>query len=261
MSSSVLVLLALALNGATALGSRIKRAVTIDGAVAGFLVGTIIMIGGGIPAWVMLMWFFGSSTVIGKLTSSGKRRAVELHEKGSERDWVQVLANSGLAAAASALYGITGSPAALLAAAVALAAATADTWASEIGPLSSRPPRSIITGRRLPTGTSGGVTALGTAASLAGGVSVALIYLVTLLLRPESGHPAAALIVAAGGLLGSVVDSLLGAAVQAQYVDERGNRTERKEGNTLLRGLPAINNDAVNALSGALVSALALFLV
>lgn len=269
-------LIALALNGATAYGAYRKEAVSRSGAVAGFLVGTAIFVGSGVLGWVLLMWFFGSSTLIGKLMTTEKRRAVNRHEKGSRRDWVQVGANGGLPAIASIYFALSGDPLGLLAAAAALASATADTWASEIGALSSRAPRSIITFRRIPTGTSGGVTLLGTAASAGGSVSVALLFFVGALFSgatPQwdgvitaSQGAAATLRIAAGvvalaGFFGSVVDSLLGATLQAQYRDDQGEVTERREGNRLVRGFAPVTNDLVNAVSGLLVTGVALALV
>lgn len=44
----------------------------------------------------------------------------------------------------------------------ALAAATADTWATEIGAFSPRNPRHILSFQEVTKGSSGGVTLLGT---------------------------------------------------------------------------------------------------
>ena len=55
----------------------------------------------------------------------------------------------------------------------ALAASAADTWATEIGSLATRPPRSILTLRPVPAGTSGGVNLLGMLAMVAGATFVA----------------------------------------------------------------------------------------
>ena len=57
------------------------------------------------------------------------------------------------------------------------------------------------------------------------------------------------------GALGSVVDSVLGATVQAQYRAEDGSLTERRQtgsvSNELVRGYRAVTNDTVNSLSSA----------
>src|SRR6202044_93779 len=70
----------------------------------------------------------------------------------------------------------------------AYAAATADTWGTEIGTLAAKPPRSILTGKPLATGLSGGVSAPGTAAEVAGSVLIAVLTPGALLLAlPGTG--------------------------------------------------------------------------
>ncbi|MFW6339019.1 MAG: DUF92 domain-containing protein, partial [Alkalispirochaetaceae bacterium] len=107
------------------------------------------------------------------------------------------------------------------------------------------------------TGTSGGVTLLGTLASLGASLSIALIFLTA-----SPGSPwGVATAVTVAGFLGSIVDSVLGATIQAQYENDEGERTEKRAGNRLIRGLPAVTNDVVNALSGLLATAAAVALV
>jgi uncharacterized protein (TIGR00297 family) len=96
-------------------------------------------------------------------------------------------------------------------AAGALAAATADTWATEIGSWSPHPPRLITTWKPVPAGTDGGVTLLGTAGGMGG--ALFLGGCTALLFSP-------ALAVVWAGLVGLLVDSLLGATVQGKaFVD------------------------------------------
>jgi uncharacterized membrane protein len=130
----------------------------------------------------------------------------------------------------------------------AIAAANADTWATELGTLSRRPPRRITDLRIAPPGTSGAVSALGTWAALGG---AALIGGLALIGDRGGGDVFAA--AAAGGLLGSLVDSWLGATLQAVYRCEAdGQETEQHPRHTcgaptrLARGWAWLNNDLVN---------------
>ncbi len=136
---------------------------------------------------VLLLAFFVLSTLLSR--------------RGTARNERQVIANGGIAALA-ALAGNW------LWFAGALAAANADTWATEIGSHSRTPPRLIISGRRVPAGTDGGITVLGTAGGIAGaGLVAGLSYL----LGQRSG-----VAIAVAGIVGMLVDSLLGATVQGK---------------------------------------------
>ena len=93
----------------------------------------------------------------------------------------------------------------------ALSAAGADTWATELGMLARRSPRLITTLRPVVAGTSGGITPEGLLASLAGATSVGAAW--SLLGGGSRGVPVAVV----AGMCGSLVDSLLGATLQALY--------------------------------------------
>lgn len=253
---------ALSLNILVAVVAYLRRSVTASGAIAGAAVGLLIYLSGGLFFWSVLMAFFFSSSLLSKITGNGRKAAAEaMHEKGSRRDAVQVLANGGLAAVMAVAYGVTGSPFFLLGFGITMAAANADTWASEIGVLSRRPPISILTLRPVPPGTSGGVSLLGFGAALAGALGIALWFAGGYLLSSAwNGVELITVVgvITVGGFLGAVIDSVLGATVQAQYWDATGEGiTERRSDaqgtpNRLTRGLPAVNNDVVNALSGLL---------
>ena len=100
-------------------------------------------------------------------------------------------------------------------AAGALAAAAADTWATELGSGSRRVPRLALSGRAVPAGTSGGVTQRGSFASLAGAATIGIVS--TVLVGGSDGwmhglRVGSGAVVA--GVGGSLADSLLGELVQ-----------------------------------------------
>lgn len=247
--------LSLALGGLVAgLGWR-RAALSGNGALAATAVGASTFGFGGFSAGLSLIAFF----VTGSALSRRKAVPGELPSaKGHRRDAVQVLANGGIAAvalAASAAGWHAGRAAAL----GALAAAAADTWASEIGVRSPSPPRSIVTGRVVPPGASGGITLLGWGAAAAGALLVGATW------AGASGcRPSWLGLALTAGLTGSLADSLAGATIQAGYrCDTCGQLSEVPgvhcgQPRRLVRGRVWITNDVVNGIgtaAGALVGA------
>lgn len=115
------------------------------------------------------------------------------------------------------------------------AAVTADTFSSELGILSKSKPRLItsLTLREVPPGTNGGVTAAGLAAGLFGAFTVALTSAIFLPFCSEFGIRDRAVWTVAlsiWGLLGSVLDSLLGGLLQASVVDKRSGKVVEGSG-------------------------------
>jgi uncharacterized membrane protein len=170
----------------------------------------------------------------------------------------------------------------------AYAAATADTWGTEIGTLAERAPRSILTGKPLAAGLSGGVTQAGTAAEIAGAVLIAILTPAALLLAvPGSSIPVDVTVptwlsfigirgaltvfwallllpVFVGGFGGAIVDSILGATLQERRwcpaCERECEVTQHGCGTTTIhrRGLTWLSNDGVNfaaTASGALIAA------
>jgi uncharacterized protein (TIGR00297 family) len=179
-------------------------------------------------------------------------------EKGGERDAWQVFANGGVFVGAAAAYLLHPNPVWFAVGAGSLAAASADTWATELGTLSKRNPVSITTWRSVPPGTSGGVTLLGTLAGLGGALFVATAAWIMAWPVPFSA-------VALGGIAGALTDSVLGGTLQARRWCQKCEQfTERKVhdcGTPTARagGVKGMNNDVVNAIcsaTGALVGLL-----
>ena len=230
-----------------------------SGAIAATITGTIAITAGW--GWgALLIGYFVSSSALTRLGAAAKEaRTGAIVEKGGARDAWQVLANGGvfaLAALASIVTRGEGRPAAwaAVAGAGALSAAAADTWSTEIGTLLGGEPRLVTSWRRVPAGSSGGVTAWGTAGALLG-ASVITALAVQSVLAP-AGLPASSMpVVLASGVFGAFVDSLLGATVQLRRHCPRCDRaTERTvhdcgAATRATGGWAWMTNDTVNALA------------
>ncbi|KAB2953499.1 DUF92 domain-containing protein [Heliorestis acidaminivorans] len=272
------VLLGLLLSTAIALLAYQRRSLSLSGVMGAILVGTLIFGFGGLLWGLTLIAFFIYGSVLSKFREDQKNKvAADKFDKGSRRDFGQALANGGFGAVIAVLYYYYPSELWLFAAFIGtMATVNADTWATEIGVLSKKPPRLITTGKVVTPGTSGGVTPLGTTAVLLGGLVIGLtVWLFTGVAHVlEQGtitvishlwsNSWILLAGIVGGLSGSMADSYLGATVQAIYINaETGLETEKKttrsgRRNHFHRGWPFMTNDLVNFISsifGALIAA------
>lgn len=220
----------------TALGAivlvlaRRLRLLTTSGQLAAAIVGLAVLLGAGTLGVALLLVFFLSSSALSRFRADRKSRWRE----PAGRSAAQVVANGGVAAA-FALLALAGSVSAAHYALVgAVAAATADTWATEIGSAGRWPTWSVIGGGRVTPGRSGGVSIPGTLGGIAG---AALIGFVAAL--PDGSGVGAddwLRLAVPAGTAGMFVDSLLGATLEDR--------------------LQVIGNDGVNlggTLAGALV--------
>jgi uncharacterized protein (TIGR00297 family) len=220
---------------------------TSGGAVAAAAVGSASALA-GLDWMTLLLGFFVSSVLLGRVGRAEKqRRSESIIEKAGARDAAQVLAN-GAVFGTVALFAARGGTAWPLATVGlgALAAAPADTWGTEIGMLSRGAPRSILTAAPLEPGMSGGVSVLGLVATVGGAASIAV-------LAAALRWPAAvAMAAAAGGVVGALADSVLGASLQQRRRSQRTGRvTERLtdgDGTPTVHagGLDWLTNDGVN---------------
>ncbi len=235
-----------------------------SGWLGAVLTGTATLGFGGWTWGMTLISFFVSSSALSHYKERVKeQRTGGKFAKGTRRDLAQALANGGLGSLLALAYAILREPPLLRAIFLGvMATVTADTWATELGVLSSEKPRLITTLQPVERGTSGAVTVAGTSASAVGGLLMGLTMAAFLALerslRPavdDGGSlvwmaPAGLL----GGLVGSLSDSWMAATVQATYRYPDGRETERPVGkdgtpHMFVRGFPWFNNDLVNLLS------------
>jgi uncharacterized protein (TIGR00297 family) len=249
-------LLGVLIASAVAVAARRVRALTVSGSIAGVIVGAACVVGGW--DWILLLlFFFITSTGLSHWRVEIKRALVaSVVEKGGERDAAQVLAN-GLVLAVAAIGAVLApGPAWYALGAGAIAAATADTWGTEIGTVLGGTPRHLLNGAPLSPGMSGGITLAGSVATVLGAVTSAVVVWAL-----HWNVPGFAVVV--GGIGGSVIDSLLGASVQERRWCDRCRRlTERRVHScgspTRVRGgIPGFGNDWVNLtsiLAGAIIT-------
>jgi uncharacterized protein (TIGR00297 family)/Raf kinase inhibitor-like YbhB/YbcL family protein len=254
------------------------QALNRSGAVTAAVLGAVVFGLGGVSWAVLLLAFFISSSALSRAFSRRKKGLDEKYSKGSRRDAGQVLANGGVAGlfvlAFVILHGLSpDSPFLIwlwLAFAASLAAANADTWATELGVLNPVPPRLISTGRQVESGTSGAISLVGSLAAFAGAALIALLAWLMAVLKWDPAAIAPAnwlpfLWVLIAGAVGSLVDSLLGATLQAiYYCPTCRKETERYPIHTcgtptrFARGLPWLDNDWVNTACTAAAALLIL---
>jgi uncharacterized protein (TIGR00297 family) len=241
-----------------ALAAHRLRALSRTGAIAAMIVGTAAVAAGW--SWAaLLITFFIVATALSKLGEQNKAKRIgAIVDKGDERDATQVLANGGIYGFAALAQLLTGASAWYAIGIGALAAAAADTWATEVGTLVGKEPISLISGKKVPAGTSGGITFAGSLAGVAGAVFIGAGGALAL-------WPVTFTAVVLGGMAGALSDSLLGATLQSRrWCDACQKSTERLVhtcGNRTRHtgGIAGLDNDVVNAVCsgvGALVTLL-----
>uniref|UniRef100_E6Q6G3 DUF92 domain-containing protein n=1 Tax=mine drainage metagenome TaxID=410659 RepID=E6Q6G3_9ZZZZ len=233
-----------------------SRALTRGGTIAAAFVGAATLLGFHLIGALVLFAFFLPSMALSKLPHPHAERLRDIDKQGARDAW-QVAANGGVAGAAGTFALFFPQAHAIAAAAFvgAFAAASADTWGTEIGTRFGENVRSILTFRSDVGGLSGGVTTLGTLAEIAGALVVAASAALFALAPLAAGT--------IGGIVGAFADSYLGASVQERRYCEACSRACEIDPHACgaatlrVRGIRGFRNDAVNfcaTLVGALTS-------
>lgn len=231
--------------------TRRKNALTLDGALTAAGVGLWVLYWAG-PVWLLpLFFFFISGTLLGRLNKAGGEAADAKH--GQPRDYRQVLCNGGIYALLASSGGFLGNDTALTLMSLSMAVSTSDTWSSETGPYFRQKTVDILRWQPVPAGLSGGVSFAGTAGGFAGALAVAALGSFLVLSRLDFNLIC---LLTLGGFTGMVLDSLLGASLQARYQDERTGALSDQGGirRQLYSGKPWMSNDGVNFWSNAIVT-------
>jgi len=258
-----------------ALGVR-GRVLTRSGGIALLAVCTAVFAAGGWEWGVVLVLYLVTTALWARFRRGVKQSLARHHEVRTRQGAFQVIARTGWAALLAIVrLAAAHSTVAYVAFVGAIAAALADRWGTEVGMLSGEPPRMITTRLRVEAGMPGAISSLGLVAALGGTWLIGLVGLGTQALsawlamrsydRGLLWLPLAAMI---GGLVASLVDSLLGATAQSMYYCEGCQRTTEDPAHTCespagsvrrTRGIPWLSDemvDLVSALVGAALTAL-----
>jgi uncharacterized protein (TIGR00297 family) len=217
----------------------LARAATPPAAVTGGLFTAVLTLGpqpggpfhSGLPSLLTLFVLTWGATRFGR----SKKQQLGVAEDQHGRNAAQVAANLGVAGLGATAAPIFSRSLFALVVVAALAEATADTLASELGEVLGGRPLMVTSLRRVSAGTDGAISLVGTLAGTSGAVLVVLVAALTLRLTVPQ-----AVCAALGAIAGLFVDSLLGATAER-------------------RGW--LNNDAVNFLSTLAAALIAILLV
>lgn len=226
---------------------------TLSGALAATGIGLVVFFFGGWRWFTVLLVFLVVSSFFTKFKYSQKIAMGTAQEKKGARSWANVVAN-GFASASFAL-GIPLLPLETVLSGFigAVSAAFADTLSTEIGILNASPPR-LVTDlkKKVPAGTSGGVSLLGELSVL---VSTAILTLTISIIGLAPFSPARVFVVTlVSGYTGTTIDSVLGAIWQARYnCKVCGKIVESREHCSTpaqhVKGLGVLDNNGVNFMA------------
>ncbi|KAI9202563.1 integral membrane protein DUF92-domain-containing protein [Polychytrium aggregatum] len=290
------IVLAIAGSGYLAYSGLKKKSLSPSGAAAACALGLAVFTHPYHLFAVVLVVFYLSGSRLTKYKAERKRQLEESYLDGGQRTAYQVFCNGFLAGVVCVLHRLLvlqtaqqqSSPdrdlaqeplcfafgsetdsatrlnAVLIISYVALiAACCGDTFSSELGILSKSPPYLITTFKQVPPGTNGGVSPLGLLGSLLGGLMVGVFGGLLVPLGPGCPRvlPTLQLVVtgAAAGVVGSLIDSLMGATLQKSVYNKStkkiaGDHRVVQKGESAsdfehVSGLEILDNHMVNLLS------------
>lgn len=233
-----------------------KKLLTPFGTALAVLLDLAVSVAFGNAGFLMMITFLFGGVLIDKVKERVKKSDSEARTDRS-RDSVQVLANGLPAFVMCVMYLVTHHAVFFIAFCAAVAEAFADTAGSGFGVLSRRTV-DVFRMKRAEQGMSGGVSLIGTAASVLAAIFVALVpfwlgaYSLTYVIH-----------VAFLGFLGSVFDSFLGSVFQVKFrCTVCGKLTERERHCDAVTkkesGFTFVDNNFVNLASGLFSAAVAI---
>lgn len=238
------MLIALVLSFVVAYLAFILNWLTLDGVNSAILFGLIAFGLGSTTGACIVLAFFITSSLLSKDMISEE----SLLSRKFRRDGIQVWSNGFWFAFWVIVWFLTKEQVFLIAGVASMAAATADTWASEIGGNRIKGKTWMITSfRTVLPGMDGGISIVGSLAALLGAFFIGGLFWI---LNPET-KPIIFFLIAIAGFFGSFADSWFGAKVQ-------GNELNKGLKNLFARRVTHVDNNIVNWMAAGSASFAAL---
>lgn len=207
------ILTALVLSCIVAFIAFFGNWITLDSIKGVVIFGTIVLGFAGWTAAAAIIFFFVTSSLLTRRSRQigiiGEDKQTVDHHLQKRRDGYQVWANGFWIAIFSIGYFLFSVDGFLVAAYAAIATATADTWATEIGTYKPGKTRLITSFKEVEPGRDGAISIKGTLATVAGALAIALFILAGDFMFKSQIF----VVVFTFGILGSLADSVLGAVL------------------------------------------------
>jgi len=237
-----------------------SRLITYAGSLLAGLIGAMFYYWHTLTGFLFVIFCYAVMVTVSLISKRLKRDVSDVVKKTRGKDITEVFVNGFGAMLATLLYAITEHEEFHAIALLTLAAGFVDSLASDIGTLSRATPFDPFKGKRVARGMSGGMTLLGSLASLVGAIvfSVCIVWILELSFLRFT-------VIAALLYFGSLFDTFLGSWLQVKYnCPICHKKTERQEHcgteTVKIAGVSWINNDTVNLLSNTAVFLLSLLL-
>ena len=220
-----------------------KDKITWPGVIAAWLMAIIITYCGGLCAFLALAVTFMLTILSDNVKKKGKDK---------KRDFYQMISNVLTCTFCCILYRVKQNDMFIVMYYAVLGGSLADTLASSIGSLAKGRSFDPLTFRALKKGESGAVSILGLTASIIGGLIIGGFHYLA------GGWAYEYLIIIIMSVLGSYVDSVLGAYLQGKYKCSKCRKFTEEPYHCgkhakLISGFTFMDNNSVNLLSNIIV--------
>ena len=237
--------------------AKSKEVLTNSGIIAALALDLVITLALGNFGFLLLLSFLLFSALVDKIKKRKMKFKDDVSEKSAKRDEIQVLSNGIVSMFMAIFFLIDANGIFVCAFVCALAEAFADTCGSGFG-VFSRKTYNIINFKPIKSGLSGGVSVIGTLASLVAAFAFSALALAFGMIGAFEF-----VIISVIAFVASLLDSLLGALLQAKFECQNcGELTEKRihcDAPTKKKsGVMLVTNDVVNLFSTLLASLFAI---